>query len=124
MGRIASQHQSPILKAREARLQDLRWRRDVDGSSAGLAVPVGSPANAGVRTVAPGFSRGTGGSVQVGARFSGRERGTSRLREVLSPAKAGSRNWAPACPPAEAGGYGSYGGFAGGELLVMRSVNG
>jgi hypothetical protein len=31
-------HQNPILKAREARLQDLRWRRAVGGSSADLAV--------------------------------------------------------------------------------------
>jgi hypothetical protein len=28
-----------ILKAREARLQDLRWRRAVGGSNAALAVP-------------------------------------------------------------------------------------
>jgi hypothetical protein len=46
--------QTPILKAREASLQDLRWRRAVGGSS---AMPVRSPAKAGVRTVAPGFSR-------------------------------------------------------------------
>ena len=33
MGRFSRQHhQTPILKAREARLQDLRWRRAVGGS--------------------------------------------------------------------------------------------
>ena len=31
--------QPPILKVREADLQDLRWRRAVGGSSAALEVP-------------------------------------------------------------------------------------
>jgi hypothetical protein len=31
--------QPPILKVREADLQDLRWRRAVGGSSVDLAVP-------------------------------------------------------------------------------------
>ena len=124
MGRKVS-----ILKGRAASLQDLRWRRAVGGSSEDLAVPAGPPAKAGVRTVAPGFSRGKGGAVQVGARFSGRERGKSRCMpyspEVLSPAKAGSRNWTASCPPAEAGGYGSYAGFADERRLTnRRSMNG
>ena len=86
-----------------------------------------SAAKAAVRTVAPGLSRGCRGSIEVGARFSGRERGTSRCMpyspEVLSPAKAGSRICATSYPPAEAGGYGSYAGFAG-EKRNMRRMNG
>jgi hypothetical protein len=39
MGRYSTQQpQHPILKARAARLQDLRWRRDVVGITADLAV--------------------------------------------------------------------------------------
>jgi hypothetical protein len=49
----------------------------------------------------------------------------SSAMPVASPAKAGSRNCAASRPPAEAGGYGSYGGFAAeGRLMMRRSVNG
>jgi len=92
------------------------------GNAAYLALPDGSPAKAGVRTIAPGFSRGYRGSIEVGARFSGRERGTTRcMPEVLSPAKAGSRNLSSSHPPVEAVSYGSYAGFAGDG---WRSING
>jgi len=104
MGRLS---QGPILKVREAQLQDLRWRRDGGGSSADLAT---SPARAGVRTVAPGFNRGKDGSGQVG------ERGPSRCMPYSPEASH---------PPAEAGGYGSYAGFADESfLLERRSANG
>ena len=79
-----------------------------------------SAAKAAVRTVAPGFSRGKSGSGRVGARLSGRERGT-----ILSPAEAGSQNCAASRPPAEAGGYGSYDGFAAaGRFAIRSAVNG
>jgi hypothetical protein len=112
-----------ILKGSAADLQDLRWRRAARGSSADLAMPAGSPAKAGVRTVAPGFNRGKGDSSEVGARFSGRK--YLQRRPSLSPAEAGSRNSAASRPPAEAGGYGSYDGFAAeGHSVNGSSVNG
>src|SRR5947209_5062942 len=82
-----------------------------------------SPANAGVRTVAPGFNRGKGDAAEVGARFSGRK--NLRRRPSLSPAEAGSRNSFTSNPPVETGGYGSYDGFAAdGRFGMRRSVNG
>jgi len=51
-------HQNPILKTRAARLQDLRCDRAAGGSNEDLAV-TSSLAEAGVRTVAPGFNRGS-----------------------------------------------------------------
>src|SRR4051812_3973697 len=113
------------------------FRRD-----ARLAIPGAgrkSPAEAGARSVAPGFSRGNAVSIRMGACFNGRQNvrpevpGASH-RRPLSPAEAGSPTWG-ACskPPAEAGGYGSFFYLVGGILPMNngelrfthgRSLNG